>query len=127
MTLATPEIEIEAPADRVWALLTEFRYWPVWGPSVRAVESEALAVAPGVTGRVQTPFGLWLPFEITDFESQRYWGWTVGGMRATGHRLTPLSDVRTKVAFTMPRLLIPHKFVVARGLRRLKSVASSTN
>ena len=123
MTPAVSEIEIEAPAYRVWSLLTEFRYWPAWGPSVRAVDSEAEAVAPGVEGRVQTPFGLWLPFEIGDFESQRYWDWTVGGIRATGHRVTPLSDARTKVAFTVPRLFIPYRLVLARSLRRLKSIA----
>jgi hypothetical protein len=123
MTPAAAEIEIDATADRVWSLLTEFRYWSAWGPSVRAVDSEAEAVAPGVKGRVQTTFGLWLPFEIEDFESQRYWDWSVGGVRATGHRVTPLSDARTKVAFTAPRLFMPYKLVLARGLRRLKSIA----
>ena len=92
---------------------------------MRAVDSEAEAVALGVKGRVQTPFGLWLPFEIEDFESQRYWDWSVGGVHATGHRVTPLSDARTKVVFTAPRLLIPYKIVLARGLRRLKSIAES--
>jgi hypothetical protein len=125
MTPAASEIEIEATVDRVWSLLTEFRYWPAWGPSVRAVDSEAEAVALGVKGRVQTPFGLWLPFEIEDFESQRYWDWSVGGLRATGHRVTPLSDARSKVVFTAPRLFIPYKLVLARGLRRLKSIAES--
>ena len=74
MTPAACEIEIEAAADRIWSLLTEFRYWAEWGPSARAVDSQAAAVAPGVTGRVQTAFGLWLPFEIEDFEAHRYWG-----------------------------------------------------
>ena len=123
MTPAASEIEIEATADRVWSLLTEFRYWPEWGPSVRAVYSEAETVAPGVKGHVQTRFGLWLPFEIEDFESQRYWDWSVGGIRATGHRVAPLSDARTKVVFTAPRLFIPYKLVLVRGLRRLKSIA----
>jgi hypothetical protein len=117
------EIEIEATADRVWSLLTEFRHWPAWGPSVRAVDSEAEAVGPGVKGRVQTPFGLWLPFEIQGYESQRYWDWSVAGVRATGHRVTPLSDVRTRVAFTAPRLFMPYKFVLARGLSRLQAIA----
>jgi hypothetical protein len=123
MTPAASEIEIAASADRVWALLTEFRYWSEWGPSVRAVDSAAEAVAPGVKGHVQTAFGLWLPFEIEDFESRRYWDWSVAGIRATGHRLTPLSDTRTKVAFTVPRLFFPYTIVLARGLRRLQSIA----
>ena len=123
MTPATSEIEIEASPDRLWSLLTEFQYWPEWGPSVRAVDADADAVGPGVKGRVQTAFGLWLPFEIEDFESRSYWDWSVGGIRATGHRLTPLSATRTRVAFTVPRLFSPYKIILARGLERLKSIA----
>lgn len=122
MKLAVAEIEIEATIDRVWSLLTEFRYWPAWGPSVRAVDSEVDAVAPGVKGRVQTAFGLWLPFEIEGFEAQEYWDWSVAGVRATGHRVTSLRDGRTHVAFTVPRLFSPYKLVLARGLRRLESI-----
>ena len=44
-------IEVNAAADGVWRLLTEFDQWPKWGPTVVDVESEAATVAPGVTGR----------------------------------------------------------------------------
>jgi len=117
------EIEIEAPANRVWSLLTEFPHWPEWGPTVRAVESDVGAVAPGVTGRVQTVIGPWLRFEIEGFEPGHYWDWSVGGIRATGHRVTPLSGDRTRVVFSVPRLFLPYRWVLARGLRRLKEIA----
>ena len=53
-------VAVDAPADRVWALLAEFDHWTDWGVSIRRVESDAQQVASGVTGRVQTTAGLWL-------------------------------------------------------------------
>ncbi len=125
MSPARSGIDIHAPADRVWGLLTEFRAWPGWGPSVRGVESEAEAVAPGVTGRVRTALGIWLPFEIEDFEEGRYWDWSVAGLRATGHRVSPLSADRTRVVFTVSRLYLPYVPVLGWGLRRLKRIAEA--
>lgn len=40
----TSEIEIEAEAERVWAILTDFGAYPEWNPFVRAIEG---ALAPG--------------------------------------------------------------------------------
>ena len=125
MTPARAEIEIEAPAGRVWLLLTRFRYWPEWGPSVRAVEAEVDRVGPGVSGWVQTAVGLWLPFRIDDFEAGSAWSWSVAGIPATGHHLTPLSDTRTRVVFTVPRLFLPYRWVLSRALRRLKRIAET--
>lgn len=125
MSPARSEIDIRAPADRVWRLLTEFRSWPGWGPSVRDVESDAEAVAPGVTGRVHTALGVWLPFAIDDFEEGRYWDWSVAGLRATGHRVSPLSAHRTRVVFTVSRRYLPYVPVLAWGLRRLKRIAEA--
>ena len=59
---------MRAPAARVWTLISQFEWWPEWGASIRAVETEADRVAEGVTGRVQTIAGIWLPFQITTVE-----------------------------------------------------------
>jgi len=125
MSPARSGIDIGAPADGVWRLLTEFRAWPEWGPSVRGVESEAEAVAAGVTGRVRTALGVWLPFVIEEFEEERYWDWSVAGLRATGHRVSPLSADRTRVVFTVSRLYLPYVPVLAWGLHRLKRIAEA--
>ncbi|MFB1490805.1 MULTISPECIES: hypothetical protein [unclassified Thiocapsa] len=50
---------IEAPAGVAWRILTDTREWPIWGPSVRAVEAPADLIGPGMRGRIQTPVGLW--------------------------------------------------------------------
>lgn len=125
MTPARAAIEIRAPVDRVWRLLTEFRSWPEWGPTVRGVDSDVEAVAFGVKGRVQTALGFQLPFEIMDFEDGRYWDWSVAGVRATGHRVTELSSDRTHVEFTVSRFLWPYVWILSRGLRHLKAIAEA--
>jgi uncharacterized membrane protein len=116
-------IEIEAPADVVWPLLADFVHWPEWGPSVRAVDVEASTVAAGVTGRVRTAIGVWLPFEIGAVEPGRSWQWSVAGIDATGHGLEPLSESRCAVEFSVPRLFAPYRWVLERGLRRIKALA----
>jgi uncharacterized protein YndB with AHSA1/START domain len=118
-------VEIDAPADKVWQLLTEFRFWPQWGPTVRRVETKSAEVAPGVTGRVQTVVGIWLPFEITDVEPMRSWDWRVAGIKATGHEVSPISPERTWVQFTVSAYVGPYVAVLRRGLRRLKALAET--
>lgn len=117
--------EVAAPAATVWQLIAEFENWAAWGPSVRAVESPTDVVAPGVRGRVQTPLRLWLPFEITAVEPGRSWSWTVAGIEATGHTITPLSEGRCRVEFSVPAWFAPYALAVRVGLRRLRKLAEA--
>lgn len=45
-------IEIEAPAERVWQILTDFAAYPAWNPFIRAIEGP---IRPGarLTVRIQ--------------------------------------------------------------------------
>src|SRR2546426_2371409 len=36
------EIEVEAPAERVWAVLLDFERFPDWNPSIRSIRGQAL-------------------------------------------------------------------------------------
>jgi hypothetical protein len=94
--------QILAPATVAWTLLTDTHAWPQWGPSVRAVDTPTRFITAGTRGRVQTTPGLWLPFEITDWEEGRAWAWRVGGLPATGHHVTPVTTTSCRVAFTVP-------------------------
>lgn len=116
-------IEIDAPPADVWKLVSGFEHWPKWGPTVRKVESEAAGVGPGVTGRVKTIAGPWLPFEITDVVPGRSWHWKVSGIPATGHYLSELEDGKTLVEFTVPFAVAPYVLVLRMGLKRLKALA----
>lgn len=123
MKPARASIEIAAPVNTVWPLLAEFRWWPSWGPTVRAVSAEATSVAPGARGRIQTPIGIWVPFEITNVEPERSWNWTVAGIRATGHHVTAVGSNRTRVDFTVSGWFAPYAVILHAGLRRLKELA----
>lgn len=125
MKHASTSIEIDAPSERVWALIAEFRHWPEWGPTVRSVRSEFGAVAPGVRGSIQTPVGVWLPFEITSVTSGESWSWRVGGVEATGHQVAALGDDRSRLTFTVPIVFAPYVVVLRRGLRRVKGFAEA--
>jgi uncharacterized protein YndB with AHSA1/START domain len=116
-------IEISAEPELVWRLLTEFEHWPTWGPSVRAVESDAPVVAPGVKGRVQTPLRFWVPFEITEVTPGRSWSWKVAGIPATGHEIREVATDGCRVTFSVSPLLMPYLLILRIGLRRLKRLA----
>jgi uncharacterized membrane protein len=119
----TSTVDIAAPSAEVWALLTEFRLWPRWGPSIRSVQSDADRVATGVTGRVQTVLGVSLPFVITAAEPERHWHWRVAGVPATGHVLAERGPFESRVVFTVPWWFAPYVVVLRWSLHRLKRLA----
>jgi hypothetical protein len=116
---------IEAPANVAWRILTDTREWPIWGPSVRAVEAPSHLIGPGMRGRMQTPVGLWLPFEITRWEPEHAWAWRVAGVEATGHRVDPLGPSRCRVTFEIPRWAPFYRLVCDAALRRIDTRATS--
>ena len=120
-----PSVEIGADVSAVWDLLAGFEHWPRWGPTVRAVRSDAAAVAEGVGGRLQTVIGIWLPFEITEVEPQRSWDWKVAGIPATRHYLDPIGERRTRARFTVAWPAAPYAVILWIGLRRLKTMAEA--
>ena len=92
----------DAPADRVWDLITDTHSWPLWGPSVRTIDCPQRYIHAGCAGRVRTPVGIWLPFVVTAFEPGTYWDWRVAGIRATGHRVERVGPDRCRLAFSVP-------------------------
>ena len=115
--------QVAAPAPRVWQLLIDTHTWPRWGPSLRAVDAPARFITTGLRGSVQTAPGFWLQFEITDWEEGRAWAWRVGGIPATGHRVTPLTERSCRVEFTIPSWAPFYVPVCRLALRRLDALA----
>lgn len=116
-------VVVEAPVSAVWDLLTDFECWPVWGVTIRRVETDAERVAPGVTGRVQTIVGAWLPFEISEAVAEDSWFWTVAGISATRHYVSALGPDRTRIRFTVAWALAPYLAAIRISLVRLKRMA----
>lgn len=125
---------IAAPAEDVWALLTDTGTWPDWGPSITAVEPAGIpagqvsgpasgGLAPGSRGRVRTVLGAALPYTVTAVEPGRYWSWSVAGIPATGHRVVP-QDGGCLVTFTVPWWAPAYLPVCALALRRIERLAT---
>lgn len=117
---------VRASAAGAWALLTDTHAWPRWGPSVRAVGVPARFITAGLRGRVQTSVGLWLPFEITDWQADRHWAWKVAGIPATGHTVTPTGPDACRVTFTIPRWAPFYVPVCRAALRKLNDLAGDS-
>lgn len=118
MTPPRSSLDIAAPPEAVWDLISRFEHWPSWGVSITSVEPSAGQVRAGATGRVRTVAGVWLPFEIIDVSDGQSWSWRVAGIAATGHRVEPREE-GCRVTFTAPKWAPFYRPVLARSLRLL--------
>ena len=128
MSELSEAIEIDAPADRVWAALTDLARYPVWNPFIRAAHGE-LAVGGRVDVHVRPTLGVPLHFHatVTSYEPNRelVWRGDVGGSWLAGgehaFEIEPLGDGRVRFvqrevfSGAVPRLLAP---LVEREARR---------
>lgn len=120
-----PEVSetCDAAWPHAWAALAGYQHWPTWGPSITAVEPASGEVAVGDRGRVRTPIGGWLPFEVTAVEPGRRWDWRVAGLSVTGHRVDPVGASRSRLVIEVPWWASPYVVVCRVALRRLADVA----
>ena len=106
-------IEIDAPQQRVWDVLSDLEAWPQRIETVDTVE--LLTPAPISNGsrvrlkQPKLPEGTW---EITAWDAPSYFEWTqksAGMHMVAGHRVEPLGDGRTRLTLTldMGGLLLP--------------------
>ena len=77
------EVEINAPAERVWQLLTDFASYPQWNPFIRSI-SGTPATAERLEVRIEPPDGRGMTFKPTvlNAEPNRELRWL-------GHLLVP--------------------------------------
>jgi uncharacterized membrane protein len=106
-------IEIDAPQQRVWDVLTDIEAWPERIETVDAVElvtPAPIAAASRVRLRQpKLPEGIW---DVTIWEAPSYFEWTQkasGVTNVAGHRVEALDDGRSRLTLTleMRGLLIP--------------------
>jgi len=105
-----------------WELLTDTSRWPEWGLSICEVDCPERYIKAGVTGRVKTVAGLWLPFRIDTFKEGKSWSWSVAGIKATGHRVESIGPGRCRVVFSVPLLATPYLVVCRLALIRIKEL-----
>jgi uncharacterized membrane protein len=106
-------IDIDAPPQRVWDVLTDLEAWPRRIDTVEAVELlTAAPLAKGSRARLKQPKlgeGTW---DITVWDAPSYFEWTqkTGGITSVaGHRVEALGEGRARLTLTldMRGLLIP--------------------
>lgn len=114
---------VDARATDVWDLLVDTRRWTDWGTSVTDVKSSDRRVRRGTTGKIRTPVGVWLPFEVTEYEEGRYWAWDVARVGATGHRVEPVAG-GTRVTFEVPVYAAAYAPVCRRALDRIEQLST---
>jgi len=113
---------IHAPAEAVWQTLIDTRLWPVWGPSIVAVECPQRWISEGVEGRVKTALHLWVPFRISCFSEPLYWHWHVAGIPATGHRVRPLGVASCELIFEIPYNAFFYRPICRRALNNISRI-----
>jgi hypothetical protein len=97
------EIEIDAPAERVWAVVTDFAAYPEWNPFIRRISGE-LREGTRLEVRIEPPGGRAMTFKptIRVVETHRELRW-LGRLLLPGifdgeHslRIEPLDDGRSR-------------------------------
>ncbi|MBX6333596.1 MAG: SRPBCC family protein, partial [Gemmatimonadaceae bacterium] len=96
MTYFSTTIEIQAPPERVWAVMRDVERWPEWSPtmmSVRLLDTGPLRV--GSRAHMRQPKlrpGVW---EVTELTEGRNFTWVLRspGLRvAGGHEIEPTPE-----------------------------------
>lgn len=117
--MPTVERHIAAPPEAVWNILVDLDAWPQWGPSIQRAELSGTGpMKLGSQGKVWTPFGVALPFTITEFADRRCWAWDVAGIAATRHAVHAVDD-GTRLAFGVPWWAPAYLSVCTLALRRI--------
>jgi uncharacterized membrane protein len=115
-------IEIDAPQQRVWDVLSDLEAWP---PRIETVDAvEPLTPAPITKGsrvrlkQPKLPDGTW---DITVWDAPSYFEWTqkTGGITSVaGHRVEAMGERRARLTLTldMRGFLIPVMALFYKGL-----------
>lgn len=97
------EIEIDAPSDRIWALLTDFAQMPSWNPFIRSISGElkvgaALSIEVSPRGKPAMRFAPTIIAVRPDRELRWLGRVFVRGLFDGEHYflLEPLNDCRTR-------------------------------
>lgn len=98
-------VEIDAPQQRVWDVLSDLEAWPRRIDTVETVE--LLTPAPLAKGsrvrlkQPKLPEGVW---DVTVWDAPTYFEWaqkTTGVTSVAGHRIEPLGEGRARLTLTL--------------------------
>ncbi|HLM65041.1 MAG TPA: SRPBCC family protein [Acidimicrobiales bacterium] len=116
--------DVAAPPEVVWDLLVDTEAWPLWGPTVAAVDCPDRRIHAGSRGRVRPPVGPWVSFEVTSFVPGESWAWRVAGVPATAHHVRARPG-GSEVALEVPWWAPAYVSVCALAARRIARLAEA--
>jgi uncharacterized protein YndB with AHSA1/START domain len=111
--ISSAEVEIDAPIERVWAVLTAIEQWPAWNPDVKSV-SIVPPIAEGSTFRWKAGPGT-ITSLVEHLDRPRLIAWTG---RTLGIRAMHIWRLEQQNGKTLVRTEESYEGLVARMLRR---------
>ena len=97
-------MEIQAPPERVWAVLCDVECWPEWTASMKSVRRlEAGPLAVGSRARVAQPKLLPAVWQVTEFDPNRSFTWATRspGVCAAGGHILEAHGSGSRVTLTL--------------------------
>jgi uncharacterized membrane protein len=94
-------IEIDAPPEKVWGVLTDLERWPEWTKSIRQIAVvDGSPLTPGAKIRIKQPRLPAAVWEVTELEPDRVFTWkaTSGGVTTVGDHRLSISPAKRVVA-----------------------------
>jgi uncharacterized membrane protein len=97
-------VEIDAPADRVWAVLTDAERWPEWTASVRRVSLVDDALRVGARATIEQPRLPQTVWTVTHLDEGREFVWEAkapGARTVARHTVEQVGPGRTRVRLSV--------------------------
>jgi uncharacterized protein YndB with AHSA1/START domain len=111
--VSSAEVEIEAPIEVVWSILTAIERWPTWNPDVKSASLDGPAVE-GATFRWKAGPGT-INSTVVRLEAPRLMGWTG---RTLGIRAVHVWRLQSKNGLTLANTQESYEGLTSRILRR---------
>ena len=110
-------VEISAPPERVWAVISDIERWPEWTPSVTRIERlDAGPLAVGHRARIRQPRLLPAVWRVTALEPGRGFTWVT---RSPGVHVTGGHWVEPAGAGSRAHITLRFDGILARLVARL--------
>ena len=98
-------VEIAAPAERVWEVLTDVERWSEWTETVTSVRLlDEGPLRPGSRAKIDQPKIPETEYGVTELSPGRSFTWVARGPGVTttaSHVIEPLDDDRTRVTLSV--------------------------